>query len=137
MPDAQSDCLCGAVRFELTWPSKWVAHCHCTLCRRAHGAAFVTWIGMPQDQCRIVDDARHVQWYESTPGAERGFCSRCGSTLFFRSQRWPGELHVTLANLDGSADRAPMVHAYWDRRVAWTSVDAHDGLKRINDPNRA
>ena len=42
MSDASGKCLCGAVRFRMRFPSKWVAHCHCTMCRRAHGAAFVT-----------------------------------------------------------------------------------------------
>jgi hypothetical protein len=40
-------CLCGAVQFELQLPATWVAHCHCTMCRRAHGAAFVTWVSVP------------------------------------------------------------------------------------------
>ena len=36
-------CLCGAVRFTAKLPSKWCAHCHCSLCRKAHGAGYVTW----------------------------------------------------------------------------------------------
>ena len=65
---------------------------------------------------------------------QRGFCSRCGSTLFFRSGNWPGELHVVHANLDGPADRAPQAHAYWDTHVDWAAVDPADGLKRMRDP---
>ena len=62
-------CLCGDVHFALTFPSKWVAHCHCSLCRRAHGAAFVTWIGM-EDTCVAIDDPHsRLRWYASTPGA--------------------------------------------------------------------
>ena len=73
-------CLCGDVRFTVTWPSLWVAHCHCTLCRRAHGAAYVTWFGMAEDRARIDDAAGSLRWYPSSPGAERGFCARCGSS---------------------------------------------------------
>lgn len=40
---ANGRCLCGALQFSVRFPTKWVAHCHCTMCRRAHGAAFVTW----------------------------------------------------------------------------------------------
>lgn len=39
---ARGSCLCGAVRFRASLPCKWVAHCHCTCCRRAHGAPLVT-----------------------------------------------------------------------------------------------
>jgi hypothetical protein len=135
MTDTSGSCLCGAIEFGLTFPSKWVAHCHCSLCRRAHGAAFVTWVGMHERDVAIADPQSLLRWYASTPGAQRGFCARCGSTLFFRSQRWPGELHVTHANLHGPADRAPQAHAYWDTHVAWVALDAGDGLRRIDAPS--
>ncbi|MEO6263603.1 MAG: GFA family protein [Luteimonas sp.] len=137
MDNARGSCLCGDAVFVLTVPSKWVAHCHCSLCRRAHGAAFVTWVGMHERDVAIADPQSRLQWYASTPGAERGFCSRCGSTLFFRSRNWPGELHVAHANLHDPADRAPQAHAYWDSRVDWASVDPGDGLKRMPAPKDA
>ena len=136
MEDATGRCLCGDVRFSLTFPSKWVAHCHCAQCRYAHGAAFVTWVGMHEGDVAIDDPNARLSWFDSTPGvAGRGFCSRCGSTLFFRSSRWPGELHVARANVDATVDRAPQVHAFWDSHVTWVAVDPADGLKRISDPS--
>lgn len=60
-----------------------------------------------------------LRWYASSEDSERGFCSNCGSTLFFRSQRWPGELHVALANIDGEADLAPTAHTYWESHAPW------------------
>jgi hypothetical protein len=105
------------------------------MCRRAHGAAFVTWFGMDNDHARIDDAAGALRWYASShgpdrPRAERGFCTHCGSSLFFRSERWPGELHIALANLEGDADRAPMAHAFWETHVDWGSIDPDDGLPR-------
>src|SRR3546814_17901676 len=70
-----------------------------------------------------------LRWYASSPGAERGFCSRCGSSLAFRSTRWPGELHLAVANLAGPADRAPQAHVFWDMHVDWV-VLGDDGLPR-------
>ncbi len=130
-------CLCGDVRFVARLPSKWVAHCHCTLCRRAHGAAFVTWVGMEAARCAIDDPRSRLQWYASSPGAERGFCSRCGSMLFFRSDRWAGELHLARAQVEGDIDRAPQSHVHWDAHVDWVRLDEHDGLPRQPDPNAA
>jgi hypothetical protein len=131
MTSAHGSCLCGDVRFTVDWPSKWVAHCHCTLCQRAHGAAFVTWFGMANERARIDDVAGSLRWFESSPGAERGFCARCGGSLFFRSERWPGEIHIARANLEGDADRAPMAHVFWDTHVDWTTPDPNDGLRRM------
>ena len=119
MTPAQGRCLCGAIGFTAKLPSLWVAHCHCTMCQRSGGSAFITWVGLEEAACQFDDPHHLLQWYESSAGAERGFCSRCGSTLFFRSRRWPGEIHVTLANIDTAIDRVPQVHAFWDTHVDW------------------
>jgi hypothetical protein len=116
-------CLCGAVGFTLDLPSKWCAHCHCSMCRREHGAGYVTWVGFEQDHFRLDQGVEQLQWFESSPGAQRGFCSTCGSSMFFRAERWPGELHVTLANLLGDIDRRPQAHAFHKTHVDWMPLD--------------
>ena len=122
-------CQCGDVAFLARLPSKWVAHCHCTLCQRAHGAAFVTWVGLVADDVDLVDPHGRLTWHRSSAQGERGFCNRCGTPLFFRSPRWAGELHVTRANFDGPVDREPQVHVFWDTHVDWAPL-ADDGLPR-------
>ena len=59
---------------------------------------------------------------------------RAQSAVFFRSERWPGELHIALANLDGAADRAPMAHVFWETHVDWAMIDPGDGLPRKTAP---
>ena len=115
-------CLCGGVRFEVEPPTKWCAHCHCSLCRRAHGAGFVTWFGVARAQFRLDDREQLLAWYRSTPGARRGFCSRCGSTLFFEGDRWPDERHIALAAMAGPIDREPQAHVFFDSGAAWIHV---------------
>ena len=100
------------------------------MCRRAHGAAFVTWVGMDATRCVIDDTRQSLRWYASSPSAERGFCSHCGSMMFFRAERWAGELHITLAHFHDPVDRAPQVHTFWDAHVDWADVDPNDGLPR-------
>jgi hypothetical protein len=130
MSKASGRCLCGGLAFEAALPSKWVAHCHCSMCRRGSGAAFVTWVGLEAANSRIEDPHGLLHWYRSSAQGERGSCSRCGTPLFFRSARWPGELHVTLANFDGPVDRAPQLHVFWDSHVDWVRLDPNDGLPR-------
>jgi hypothetical protein len=119
---AGGGCLCGAVRFVARLPSKWVAHCHCTRCQRAHGAAFVTWAGFEAAAVDIHDDAALLRWYVAPEGGSRGFCSRCGSPMFFRSERWPDELHVARALFTDPLDRAPQGHAFADTQVDWVTL---------------
>ena len=129
---ARGGCLCGAVRFTATLPSKWVAHCHCTLCQRAHGAAFVTWIGFEAGQVQVTASDAALKWFASPAGGERAFCARCGSSLFFRSTQWPGELHVARALVTDPVDREPQGHVYYDTHVSW--VELGDDLPRKDAP---
>jgi hypothetical protein len=120
-------CLCGAVKFSIDLPSLWCAHCHCSMCQRAHGTAFVTWVGVPVAQFHLIEGA-DLEWFASSNGAGRGFCRCCGSSMLFRSERWPGEMHVTVANLLAPIDRAPQVHVFYDTHVDW--VQLGDALPR-------
>ncbi|MDO8286643.1 MAG: GFA family protein [Rhodoferax sp.] len=125
---ARGSCLCGSVRFSVSLPTKWVAHCHCSYCRRAHGAPFVTWAGYATEQFSIDPDASPPSWYESSPGARRGFCPHCGSPMFFESARWPGETHVARALLQGPLDKEPSVHVFYETHVSW--LDVNDDLPK-------
>lgn len=130
---SSGDCLCGSISFAVELPSKWVAHCHCTKCRRAHGAAFVTWVSVADTGVMITDPELLLRWFVSSAEGQRGFCSRCGSTLFFRSTQWPGEIHITRANFSSDIDRRPQSHSYYDTHVDWVTIE--DNLAKISDPN--
>jgi hypothetical protein len=116
-------CLCGAVRFEARLPSKWCAHCHCSMCRKAHGAGYVTWVGFESDHFVLKKGDQHLKWYESSNGARRGFCGTCGSTMLFESARWSGETHVALGCIDDPIDRKPQSNVFFDAHVNWMPID--------------
>ena len=128
----RGECLCGTVKFEVTLPTKWCAHCHCTLCRRSHGAAFVTWFGVETDQFKFIQGEEKLTWYHSSQESKRGFCTNCGSHILFRSTKWPGETHLTLSNMIDPIDRQPQVHVFFDTHVGW--LEFNDDLPRYNDP---
>lgn len=119
---AHGSCLCGAVRFEAGLPPKWVAHCHCTRCQRAHGAAFVTWVGVDAVDTVVSDTRSALTWYTTSEGASRGFCHTCGSPMFFKSPRWPGELHIARALFLEPVDLMPQSHVHFDTRVNWVCL---------------
>jgi hypothetical protein len=131
----RGSCLCGAVRFRVGLPSKWVAHCHCSYCRRAHGAPIVTWAGFPAEQFSFEAGTDAPTWYESSPGAQRAFCPRCGSPLFFRSSRWPGEIHVARALFIDPLDREPGAHVFYEAHVPWLQV-GDDLPKKVSQATR-
>ena len=132
MSTASGTCLCGAVAFTARLPSIWVAHCHCPRGRPPPGAASSTGGGRAADAAAIDDASGTLRWFGQAPGGERGFCSRCGSPMFFRSGQWPGELHIARALFTTPVDREPQVHAYHDTHVPW--VRLADDLPTKPDP---
>lgn len=116
---ASGRCHCGTVRFVARFPSRFVAHCHCESCRRAHGAAFVTWAGFTTPQVTITEGADALAVHVSSPGTHRSFCRACGTKLFFESTRWPGETHVVLVAFDDPLDRPPDGHSFANEHVPW------------------
>lgn len=120
---ARGSCLCGVVRFRAEFPSKWVSHCHCDYCRRAHGAPFVTWAAFPSEQFSLEPGSESLTWYESSAGAKRGFCAVCGSPMLFQSVRWPGEMHVARALFSDPLDQEPSEHASYASHVPWLNVN--------------
>jgi hypothetical protein len=99
------------------------------MCRRAHGAGYVTWVLLPQAQRRILSGEGQLVRFQSSSHGTRSFCGVCGSTLFFESTEHPERIDVVLANLDGPVDREPQFHVFFDDRVAWVSTE--DGLPRL------
>ncbi len=122
-------CLCGAVRFEIEFPTITCGHCHCSMCRRAHGAGFVTWIIAERQRWRILAGEERLVRYRSSDHGTRSFCGTCGSTLFFESTSRPDQVDVVLANVEGKIDRDPELHVYFDDRAEWVHVA--DGLPRL------
>ena len=77
----KGSCLCGAVRFEVAGDLKAPDACHCRQCRK-HTGHFLASTDVPRSSLN-VHGAEHVAWYASSEKVRRGFCSRCGSTLFW------------------------------------------------------
>ena len=69
----RGSCLCGEVSYQITGPFKVMGNCHCSNCRKSHGAAFVTWGIIDPDQFRWISGEELVQGYESSPGRKRCF----------------------------------------------------------------
>ncbi|MGH8866188.1 MAG: GFA family protein, partial [Burkholderiales bacterium] len=82
-------CLCGSVRYEISGPLEGALNCHCSMCRKAHGAAFRSRAGIRAKDFRWVSGEELITWFESSTGNHRGFCSRCGSPLLSRFDSRP------------------------------------------------
>lgn len=114
-------CACGAVRYELRPARLDIADCHCRLCQRSVGAAYVTWATAPVEALRLVSG--EPTWWASSDRAERGHCAICGTSLFFRARGGGAWIDITVASFDDPAELHP-THAIWAAsRQPWTPLD--------------
>jgi hypothetical protein len=118
----QGSCYCGAITYQVTGPFKFIAHDHCSICRRIHGAPYVTWCGVLHPQFRLLTGRETLSTFKSTPEAERQFCGKCGSHLFFKSTRWPDELRASIIS---PLEEKPKSHVFFSDKADWYSVEDH------------
>lgn len=125
-------CLCGAVRFEISGPLRPVVLCHCTQCRRSTGH-FMAATAARHREFRL-SAAGELRWYASSESARRGFCGRCGSTLFWQAE---GRDYVSIAagTLDGATGLSSACHIHVADKGDYYSID--DGLPQSADGNFA
>jgi hypothetical protein len=78
----KGSCLCGAVRFAVSGPLRGVVYCHCSQCRKQSGHYYAA--TNVADDDLTVEGSEKITWYRASPYARRGFCSVCGSALFWK-----------------------------------------------------
>jgi len=119
-------CFCGAITYEIVLPTLACGHCHCSMCRRPHGASYVTWAVVPPGQFRIMSGQEHLKTYASSAHGRRQFCSICGSQMFCWHEGPDGSpprvIDVAVASLHGDIDRRPEAHYFFDSRADWTDI---------------
>jgi len=117
----RGSCLCSAVSFELGTPPKAVSHCHCSQCRKGHGAAFASYGSVPRSKLRVLRGADSIKIYASSPTVLREFCMECGSTLFW--SRSEGEyadwISIALGTLDTPFVPRQQRHVHVDSAAPW------------------
>jgi hypothetical protein len=77
----RGSCLCGAVTFEVNGALAPPDACHCTICRKVSGHVFAS-TDVPRSIVKIHGEDK-LTWYRSSEKVRRGFCSTCGSPVFF------------------------------------------------------
>lgn len=75
-------CLCGGVRFRTRGPLRGVVYCHCSQCRRQTGHFYAA--TNVEQAALSVEGMERVTWFHASDFAARGFCSTCGSALFWK-----------------------------------------------------
>lgn len=119
----RGQCLCGQVRYEVDKIEPRMGHCHCTMCRKFHGAAFATYGEAKKENFRWLVGEEKLAGFVAQNGTERRFCSRCGSSMTFSpAQKKNGFVEFALATLDDDIPLRPDAHIYMDFKANWSET---------------
>ena len=112
-------CLCGAVRYEVEGPLRGVVNCYCSMCQRLHGASGAH---SKADKSRIsIVEGRGLKWFASSDQARRGFCSECGSNLFWEPVDQPG-MGIVAGSLDQPTHLATIGHIFVAEKADFVEI---------------
>lgn len=105
----QGGCECGAVRYQVRGPMRDVINCHCTQCRRIHGH-FGAYTSVERAQLTLIIDTG-LKWYRSSAIVRRGFCGKCGASLFWDNEQL-ATISITAGTLDAPTGLKTIAHIY-------------------------
>ena len=122
-------CLCGKVRYEIIGPLFDSTHCHCSMCRRQHGAVFATYADFHADNFKWTSGEDLVRIYETPSGEGWCFCSECGSSL---AGSMKGRVNsITLGTVEGDPGVRPESHIFVGSRASWHEIN--DNLTQYDE----
>ena len=116
----RGSCLCGTVRWSFEGALERMIHCHCRMCRKAHGAPFATYTGGSRAHFRFDGGEEAVTSYESSPGFPRAFCSQCGSVAPYPVG--DEKMAIPAGPLDGDPQIRPSSHIYAKWKAPWHTI---------------
>ncbi len=124
-------CGCGAVRFELSEPAALAGYCHCTRCQKRTGVGASAQARLAAGTTITVLSGEGLIscWRHPDGGAEKCFCSVCGSHLFSRDAGDRRVFAVRMSAFDGDPGVRPSFRQYVDYAAAWEPIP-DDGLER-------
>ena len=133
----RGQCLCGAVRFQLTPPLAPLTHCHCRSCRLSRGVAFVTWTSVPPDRFALTEGETEVAWYRSSPGVRWGSCRVCSSPMFYVADQAGhpdspalDHVYVSVGSLTDAIEDRPTAHVSYEEHLGW--IEGAEALPKFH-----
>ena len=75
-------CLCDGIQLKTKGPLRHVSNCHCTQCMKTHGN-YAAYTSTPEKEVKFIKK-RTLRWFRSSKKAKRGFCNKCGASMFFK-----------------------------------------------------
>ena len=115
-------CACSKVQYQVSGDLVDYCHCHCSICRKLHGAPFVVWGGIKREEFTCVSGESSLKKYAFSDNADNYFCNDCGSRVWVDFKSESHMLYITLGTVDGDVDCPPGFHQFVGSKAAWFEI---------------
>ena len=122
-------CLCGRIQFKLTAELGPIDVCYCQMCRKAQGGPLATNASVEASAFQVIQGEELLTAYESSPGEQRLFCSRCGSPIYSKRSDRPQVVRVRVGTVNEPLNVRPRAHYYTASKCNWWEIE--DNMPRF------
>ena len=116
-------CECGKICYQLDGEITDFSHCHCSQCRRLHGAAFATFGGVARSKFKYLSGETDIKKYASSATSERVFCGNCGSNILCDVASEPDEHYIAMGTVDGDPKCPSGYHQFVGSKAPWYEIN--------------
>jgi len=127
----QGHCECKRVSYRADCDISDFSHCHCSQCRRLHGAAYATFAAVEAGTFQYLSGEKELKRYASSGDHERVFCGNCGSNILVRVDGYPDVLYLSMGAVDGNPSLPEAYHIFVGSKAPWHEIT--DGLVQYDE----
>jgi hypothetical protein len=118
----KASCLCRGVNFTTKGNHRDVQNCHCIQCMKTHGH-HAAYTNVEEQNIKFTKKST-LKWFRSSKRAKRGFCNKCGASIFFKVI---GTKNISIAAgmLDGATKLKTIMNIFIKGKLEYYKLDHH------------
>ena len=124
-------CECQRVQFQIDGEITDFSHCHCSQCRRVHGAAYVSFAEVKRHDFKLLSGQEDLAVYRSSPANERQFCRVCGANILMQVGAEPDYYYIAMGTINDQPVLPPAYHIFVGSKAPWHHI--HDDLPQYQE----
>ena len=118
----EGHCECNRVAFEADCEITDFSHCHCSQCRRVHGAAYATFAAVDANRFRYLTGENDLKIYKSSGDHDRVFCGNCGSNILVSLKDDSDFLYLSMGAVEGNPKLPEAYHIFVGSKAPWHEI---------------
>ncbi|MDG1857816.1 MAG: GFA family protein [Emcibacteraceae bacterium] len=126
-------CECAKITYQIDGEIFDYSHCHCSQCRRLHGAEYASFGGVKRSEFSYLTGEDHLGHFASSPSHDRVFCKNCGSSIMVALDDEPEGYYVSMGTMDGNPKLPPEYHIFVGSKAPWHTIHG-DGAQYETEP---